>query len=74
MLLFYIHYRIYGTKNLFVVDASVFPDLPSGNIHAPVVMLSEKAAKLFIENFYKNKRDLPKCNKSDIFLVVNQCI
>lgn len=61
-----------NTKNLFVVDASVFPKLPSGNINAPVVMLSEKAAKLFYDNFVH--LDKNKCYAFDIFLSLSICI
>ncbi|USP79449.1 carbohydrate-binding module family 1 protein [Curvularia clavata] len=36
--------KVYGTDNLFVVDASIHPDLPTGNTQAIVMVAAEAAA------------------------------
>lgn len=36
--------RVYGTDNLFVVDASIHPDLPTGNTQAIIMIVAEQAA------------------------------
>jgi choline dehydrogenase-like flavoprotein len=38
--------KVYGTKNLRVVDASIFPLEPSGNIQAVVYAVAEKATDI----------------------------
>lgn len=38
--------RVFGVKNLRVVDASVMPEIPSGNINAPTIMIGERAAEI----------------------------
>ncbi|PKY22845.1 alcohol oxidase [Rhizophagus irregularis] len=46
--------QVYGTKNLRVVDASIFPTIPAGNLNAPTAMVAWKASRLIKED-YKNK-------------------
>ncbi len=38
--------RVHGIERLRVVDASIFPTIPSGNINAPAMMVGERAAEL----------------------------
>jgi choline dehydrogenase len=42
--------RVHGLDGLRVVDASVFPYVPNGNIYAPVMMVAERAADLICGN------------------------
>jgi choline dehydrogenase len=41
-------FRVRGTKNLRIVDASVFPHIPGTFIVLPIYMISEKAATVII--------------------------
>lgn len=40
--------KVYGTDNLFVVDASIHPDLPTGNTQAIIMIVGEQAAEKIV--------------------------
>ena len=43
--------RVHGLDRLYVVDASVFPTVTSGNTHAPTTMVAHKGAEAIIKAF-----------------------
>ncbi|XP_060080282.1 uncharacterized protein LOC132559680 [Ylistrum balloti] len=56
--------RVLGVDNLRVVDASIMPNIITGNLNGPTIMLAEKAADIILGNkplswsnapVYKNK-------------------
>jgi choline dehydrogenase-like flavoprotein len=38
--------RVHGIENLFVADASIIPEPPSGFSHLPTMMIAERLAEL----------------------------
>ncbi|UVO35703.1 GMC family oxidoreductase N-terminal domain-containing protein [Bradyrhizobium arachidis] len=42
--------RVHGIAGLRVVDASIMPTIPSGNVYAPTVMVAEKGAEMIKED------------------------
>jgi cellobiose dehydrogenase (acceptor) len=40
--------KVYGTDNIFVVDASIFPGMPSTNPSALIVAAAERVSELIL--------------------------
>ncbi|TXR53482.1 choline dehydrogenase [Reinekea thalattae] len=40
--------QVHGIENLRVVDSSIFPTIPNGNLNAPTIMVAERAADLIL--------------------------
>lgn len=40
--------RVHGIQGLRVVDSSIFPTIPNGNLNSPTIMVAEKAADMIL--------------------------
>ena len=46
--------KVIGYNHVWVCDASIFPDLPTGNTHLPVVMMAERISQRISESLKTN--------------------
>ena len=51
--------RVHGLRGLRVIDSSIFPTEPNGNLNAPTIMVAERGSDLILGKDLLPQIDLP---------------